>query len=583
MKHLKLSALILTAVLSLSSIQQVHADTSSESNYQPFTNFFGYDGKVDISYYSTVSSYSVQDAKGYYEVEDNNRIYFDNRSFSYTRNPELTTSYIDLSYGSTALITTTQPVYLSSYHSSNPSVATVSETGLVTGVGTGYTTITATFATSYCTTVKRTCRVYVDYDYNTDPYFAALKEGYDASGNYTGTTLARTSEITTSYLSPAFTLYVPDVPSVIFASSNPSVATIDNNGLVTPISPGTCTIYASVPDGANSTALISCDITLTNPQLSAASVTINQEQSSSSQIAISGITEDSSMFCLSADSNIASAYYAYNNGNPSLIIYGHNAGTTSITVIIDKVPFTIPVTIVNIQINKATETLYPGKTTQLAVTGTQSLVTWTSKNTKIATVDANGKVTAKKAGNVVIQASVDGNTLYSFISVCPKQSYQALQTALNAIGTPYSQAKRMQKGYYDCSSLVWRCYHAHGVNIGASTYAPTAAEQARAMVAKKKVISYKAIESGEFKLLPGDLIFYSKPTLKNGRYKNIYHVAMFAGYTYNGSSPSGNLSDCKKNLTANICDADGTQVSLRSHEATHGLGKNIVVVARPLK
>ena len=34
------------------------------------------------------------------------------------------------------------------------------------------------------------------------------------------------------------------------------------------------------------------------------------------------------------------------------------------------------------------------------------------------------------------------------------------------LGAIYSQEKRMQEGYYDCSSFVWRSYNAAGLKIG---------------------------------------------------------------------------------------------------------------------
>ena len=39
------------------------------------------------------------------------------------------------------------------------------------------------------------------------------------------------------------------------------------------------------------------------------------------------------------------------------------------------------------------------------------------------------------------------------------------------------------------------------------------------------------------KLMPGDLVFYSGE--KNGRYKNIYHVEMVAGYNFYGLDEKG--------------------------------------------
>lgn len=83
----------------------------------------------------------------------------------------------------------------------------------------------------------------------------------------------------------------------------------------------------------------------------------------------------------------------------------------------------------------------------------------------------------------------------------------------------------MRKGYYDCSSLIWRCYKPYGIHFGSRSYAPVAASEAKYMKRHKKVVSYKRVKAK--KLLPGDVIFYSYT--RNGRYRNISHVALYIG------------------------------------------------------
>lgn len=93
----------------------------------------------------------------------------------------------------------------------------------------------------------------------------------------------------------------------------------------------------------------------------------------------------------------------------------------------------------------------------------------------------------------------------------------AVQAALNAVGSGYSQSRRDDPGWYDCSSLVYRSYAAAGI-----TYlnGMDAASEAECLVNKGMTVSY-----GE--LQPGDLIFYSYSA--NGKYRNISHVAIYLG------------------------------------------------------
>ena len=63
--------------------------------------------------------------------------------------------------------------------------------------------------------------------------------------------------------------------------------------------------------------------------------------------------------------------------------------------------------VTGVKLNKTSSTIKKGKTLQLTATitpknATNKAITYSSSNTKIATVDKNGKVTAKNAGNAVI-------------------------------------------------------------------------------------------------------------------------------------------------------------------------------------
>ncbi len=87
--------------------------------------------------------------------------------------------------------------------------------------------------------------------------------------------------------------------------------------------------------------------------------------------------------------------------------------------------------------------------------------------------------------------------------------------AMSRLGDPYSQEKRGQGRYTDCSYLTLWSYRQIGITIPA-----TAAEQARFCVNKKVTVAKKD-------LVPGDLVFWShKP---NGRFMNITHVGVYAG------------------------------------------------------
>ena len=76
-----------------------------------------------------------------------------------------------------------------------------------------------------------------------------------------------------------------------------------------------------------------------------------------------------------------------------------------------KYPLTAKQTIVSLNLSKKSMTISAGKTVILkaTVSGTKNKVSWSSSNSKIATVK-NGKVTGKKAGTAKIIAKVGGKT-----------------------------------------------------------------------------------------------------------------------------------------------------------------------------
>ncbi len=89
------------------------------------------------------------------------------------------------------------------------------------------------------------------------------------------------------------------------------------------------------------------------------------------------------------------------------------------------------------------------------------------------------------------------------------------ELAMTKIGCQYSQDKRYEEGYYDCSSLVQRLYKEAGIDLPA-----TAAAQGEYCYKNAMVINKKDLK-------PGDLIFYSYE--KNGEFRNISHVAIYVG------------------------------------------------------
>lgn len=128
--------------------------------------------------------------------------------------------------------------------SSDESVATVSQSGLVSAVAAGHAVITAT--TTDGTDLSASCDVTV-----LQVQAESIQLNVTTAGLNEGSTLQLTATVLPEEC---------DIKTVIWASNNPSVATVDSNGLVTTHSVGTATITAITTDGSNLST--TCTVTL---------------------------------------------------------------------------------------------------------------------------------------------------------------------------------------------------------------------------------------------------------------------------------------------------------------------------------
>lgn len=244
-------------------------------------------------------------------------------------------------------------------------------------------------------------------------------------------------------------------------------------------------------------------------------------------------------------------------------IYANYKGTRKLTVTIDGLAFTINVRVSNPTYSHFTVIMYKGMRKNLKIVGlvSGSKVTYKSSKKSTVTISSKGKMKAKKTGHAVITVKADGKTLKLWVEISSKRGYQASKKAIaiSKTKTTYSQARRMSKHYYDCSSLVSRVYRKYGVYFGSPRgWSPVAADIGKWCAYNHKVIAKKSVSYK--KLLPGDLIFFSG--WKNGRYKNITHIEIYTGAAMDVSASS------------------------RFHKVVHygyGKGDTVVLVARPTK
>lgn len=108
---------------------------------------------------------------------------------------------------------------------------------------------------------------------------------------------------------------------------------------------------------------------------------------------------------------------------------------------------TTPVDPANIKINKTKGIYMAGKKVTLSISGTSSLVTWTSKNPGVATVSSTGVVKGVKKGKAVIQASVDGVIRQCTVTIVDKMSKKDFGKFNGENFVSYCQRKGYSNGY----------------------------------------------------------------------------------------------------------------------------------------
>lgn len=294
-----------------------------------------------------------------------------------------TTTLTDLTAGGTWSSTTT-------------SVATVSSTGVVTGVAAGTSTISYT-VTNSCGAAAATMVVTI----NTAPTAGTISGATSVCGG-TSTTLTST------------------VTGGVWSSSNTSVASVSSLGVVTGVAAGSATITYTITSTCG-TASATYGMTV-NPG------------------ANHGVITGASTVCTGATSTLAETVSGgtWSSSSTSIatvsstgVVRGVLAGTVVITYTVSNtcgtVYATFPITVngtPSVAAITGASTLCTGATTTLADATTGG--TWSSSNTAIATVSSAGVVTGVSAGSVSIS--------YTVSSTCGSVS---VGKVLTVSGTPY--------------------------------------------------------------------------------------------------------------------------------------------------
>ena len=275
------------------------------------------------------------------------------------------------------------------WSSSDESIATVDNTGLVTAVAVGETIISAT-----CDNVSATCKITVN------PLTAST-----ITLNVSEMTLliGQTDKLTAT-VSPE---NVTD-KTITWTSDNEEIATVIEDGTVTAVAAGVANIIATCGDVS-----ASCKVTV-NP-VNAASVSLNVSE----MTLLIGQTDK--LTATVSPENVTDKTIIWTSDNEEIAIVSQDgtvtavaAGLANITATCGDVSATCrvtvnPVTAATLTLNVTEMTLFIGQSDKLTATVspenvTDKNITWTSDNEQMASVSEDGTVTAVAVGVANITA-----------------------------------------------------------------------------------------------------------------------------------------------------------------------------------
>lgn len=290
------------------------------------------------------------------------------------------------------------------WSSANPSVATVSNGGLVTAVAEGSTEITASAGGK-----KASCKVTVS---------KKVVEVSSVELSKTELSLAKgASETLIATVNPADATN----KTIIWDSRDASVASVDGDGKVTALAGGT-TVITAMASGKVASCTVTVSVPVESLSLDQTSVTLAENESITLTATVGPAdATDKTVTWSSSNPAIATVedgkVTAIKEGSATITAKaGEKSATCQVTVKKSAIP------VESISLDQTSLSLISGESERLTATvkpdnATDKTVTWSSSNTSVVDVDQRGEVRAYEAGTAVITAKAGDKSATCTVTV----------------------------------------------------------------------------------------------------------------------------------------------------------------------
>src|SRR6266480_953937 len=230
--------------------------------------------------------------------------------------------------------------------------------------------------------------------------------------------------------------------TVTWTSSNTSVATVSNAGVVSAVTPGSATITATSEGKSGTSSIMVTDIPIVSVDVTPPTATVQAGQT----VQLTATPRDANGAALSGravtwSSNNTSVATVSSSG----LVSGVTPGSATITATSEGKSGTSAITVTQVpvatvSVSPPTASIQQGQTVQLTATLKDAngnplsgrTVTWSSSNTSVATVSSSGLVSGVTPGSATITATSEGKSGTASVTVTWSSSNTAVATVTSS-------------------------------------------------------------------------------------------------------------------------------------------------------